>query len=1277
MLRATRTDSCCRPRREDPQNPGTSGRVVTDAFISLEVTPGGGDQGAGAGGGQGVGGEGQSVAKADGQVCFTTLQCDEPQAYSVTLQLCALDPELVLIMKPSWCAIRDESGLVVGFTALSSSTCETSGAFALEVWMNIHSGASAACESAGGGSGHGYLLFPCISNVSVGGWSIQNGPIVFAFTGTTRRGSGWGRGPYNVRFENGAAKPLPCPVRPQADFVHFVTTFPPPEVECGIQPVDGGIPEAPVVRLQRGSASQPCLVQLRADNAGYGPLLVIWGDGTPADEVAEGQVVTHLYNGTCEDEDSPPVQRTIKVCDRTYPQVCTTHRIEVPLPPDAPQLKILQDPDDLSGKTVLVEVTLPSQAWCGSPDAEAVACACPGESEIGMWGIKVDWGEDGGEGRIQYIAVGPDCTAVLRHRYTADGRYPIKVCRNDIPTFCSRGEYIAGGLRPEVRFVSWSSSCGATIEISNHGHGSVSVDWGDGTPVQRGVAEGRATHAYRGAVGRSFTVRVCSEDIDGGCQSVRTPVCTGGGQDLVKVVATCDADDSSRLAVLVTADNAGHGTVTVTAPGATLSDSENAGDGQDVTKVVYPAGTTGSRTITARDPDEPEREGSATVTLPCTSSGLVAVATCESPYVVSVSATGGKFPMKVAWGDGSESVLNEGQAATHTYNQWKPGDPLDPARPAMSALGGPIALAQQTRVHQQIALYLTGSAAVYTTQVLEGGIRLEGETTAPTYEDRARRGDLIITRLSASGAVAGRMYARRFDHGAALGVEVVGSTHYLWLGCDAAEAAAGSDGYARKIARVPYTNNAVLDQGDPGVEVFDPRPNDDHLTASLDLDHNQIGVRYHNSGNTFLIVYKLDDFKARRFGSPVYGPVRIEVLEHYQAWALYGQYAYTTYGYPYADDNPPPGDSRFTVVDAKTGQRVGPVVPNNQFPDLDYREPEGIQVINYGGGPMLMWTFATGASSARRLRLFGAGPFAPQGPVSITVTSADGKEVTAEGVTEIPCTPSGEKPTGTFACARTANPDGLIGELTITKPAAGTVTVDWGDGSAKESVELPGGSPVRHAYAAAAGGYQVKITSGAQTSDAIATGKIPCAQVPPGEQVTAQLEACPDNPSRVTISYTNPTGRGVKIFWTSTTAPTVMPTARDTVTAPRDYPAGDYTITVVDVQDADNRATVGPFQIPCQNPGAITAVVSCAAAENPEGRRVELDVAGAAGLVDVDWGDGQPPQTNLDPDDGIEYAYTAASTAGYTVRVTPKGAGGGTAGPTVVAQGSPIRIPCT
>ena len=1182
VLRATKLDGCCRPIFENPDNPGGSGQVTTDAFINIVVSPDGGDNG----GGQQS--EQNPVTKADGQVCFTTVSCPAPTNYGISLELCALDPELVLIMKPSWCPVRDSAGTIIGFTGVSSGGCDPSG-FALEVWMNVYSGAGAACAQSRGGSQYGYMLFPCITGVQIGQWTIANGPVTFQFSGTTRRSSGWGKGPYNVLMDGTRPTPLPCPVRPNADFVQFVTTFLPPEAECGVQPVDGGIPEPAEVFIKRGSNVTGCLVELRSDNHGYGPVRVRWGDGAET-ELREGEIGQHRYSGSCGDPGADPVRYTLTVCDAQYPQICTTRTLTVPLAADEPVINCRQDPTDATGRTVLVEVDLPTQAWCGPPDADTVACACTGESPIGYWGLQVDWGEDEVGDQRQYVAAGDDCHVTLRHTYTADGRFPIKVCRNDQPNFCSRCTYVAGGLRPDVTFISWDQTCTATLNVDNNGHGTVSIDWGDGTTKQNGLSEGAITHSYAEGLGRSFLIMVCSEAIDGGCRSVQTPVCTGGGADLVAVHAACDPTDPGGRTFKVTADNRGHGSVTITATGnAQIDDPTNAGDGQDITTVVFRSDNEGQRTITAADPDEPARTGADTVTVPC-QPGAEATAICDPTDDHHVTLRPGpstKYPITVDWSDGTVQTYQAGATIEHRY--WKETDPLQPQHAATALPGTPIKLSQTT-VHQQCDID-HGTGDLYFTQVINGGRKLTGETKAIDGTDRERYGHLAINRV-VDGKLASTMYligdtpgpARGFDHGSGIGVMHDGSTVHLFTGIDPTDQGAGSNGYATKIARFTYSANKVLSANGSGIDRYDPRPDSDHLNPCLDLEHGNIAVRHRTSDNQYHItVWKLDDFLAHSYGKPVYDAKVNDTTQPgagaYQCWCVYGKFVYHFYGTGGQDD------AYFTITDiSKSTGAVVARIDNKQYPDLVYREAESIFVMPTDQGPRLAWGFATGKTGARQANIYATPPHRTQQQVQITVKDADNHSTVATGVTTIPCTttPQPENPTVTAA-------------------------------------------------------------------------------------------ECPADRNKVQIHYTNPNRRGVRIYWIPQDPnPTTHTAAEGTVTSPREYAPGSYTIRVQDVENSSKSSEI-TMCLPC---GTIAPDVDCAPpANNPGGRTVVLHVDPCAHFpLNVDWGDGKSDQ-NLDPTKEHLHTYDPPGEAeddAWTVRVSDVNNPSG-----VQATGTPITLPCT
>lgn len=302
-------------------------------------------------------------------------------------------------------------------------------------------------------------------------------------------------------------------------------------------------------------------------------------------------------------------------------------------------------------------------------------------------------------------------------------------------------------------------------------------------------------------------------------------------------------------------------------------------------------------------------------------------------------------------------------------------DPLDPSLPASILLGGPVDLSQGT-VHQQAA-FDDQTGEVYATQVISGGRQLAGESAPVSFADRARRGDFAINRVSPEGALLGTMYVRGFDHGAALGVQRSAGTVYMWTGYDAVEAPTGSNGYARKVARFEFVNEAVLDVGDPGIDVYDHAgAGRDHVTVSVDTAHDQIALRYHDSGDYLITVYKLSTFTPASPGPPVYAERQVLVETEFQTWVIFGEYVYNWHGHAKEPDEPL--NRLFFTIYSLPASGVIREITNDQYPDLTYREAESICVKDQATeAPLLVWGVATNTTGDRRMNLYAPVPLPP------------------------------------------------------------------------------------------------------------------------------------------------------------------------------------------------------------------------------------------------------------------------------------------------------------
>ncbi|WP_137994093.1 signaling protein [Streptomyces vilmorinianum] len=277
--------------------------------------------------------------------------------------------------------------------------------------------------------------------------------------------------------------------------------------------------------------------------------------------------------------------------------------------------------------------------------------------------------------------------------------------------------------------------------------------------------------------------------------------------------------------------------------------------------------------------------------------------------------------------------------------------------------GREIAL-KQGRVHQQVAFdSVTGLA--YVTQIISDGRQLADEPAPVPGADRDRRGDLCINEVTPDGTVRSVMYLRGVGHGGGLGVEHTDGRPWLWLETDADPVDSGF-AYGKRIGRVAFTPDAVVDAGSEQIEVFDPVPGSSRTTPSLDVDHGRIGVRHGPHDAEEYRVYDLDAFKRRDF-TPLYSfPARYRT----QSWCLYGDLVYQNEGSAYGADNPIPGNSWWNVYDVTTGQMIERRF-NTTALELSHRETEAITVRPTLNGPQLVFGFATQEPGPRRMALFG------------------------------------------------------------------------------------------------------------------------------------------------------------------------------------------------------------------------------------------------------------------------------------------------------------------
>lgn len=173
-LRATRLDGCGNPVL------GPDSTVVTKGFISVALTANIEE------------GEEINVTNANGDVCVLDTPCPKFLNYSVEINFCDVNPALFNLMSGQPLVTNGTD--TVGFRMNSEiSVCDSG--FALELWTGVPTEACAPGVSAS----YGYLLLPFIQGGVLGDFTVENAAINFTLTGArTKKGSGWGVGPYNV-----------------------------------------------------------------------------------------------------------------------------------------------------------------------------------------------------------------------------------------------------------------------------------------------------------------------------------------------------------------------------------------------------------------------------------------------------------------------------------------------------------------------------------------------------------------------------------------------------------------------------------------------------------------------------------------------------------------------------------------------------------------------------------------------------------------------------------------------------------------------------------------------------------------------------------------------------------------------------------------------------------------------------------------------------------------------------------------------------------------------
>lgn len=326
-MRVTRVDSLGRPV------PGPCSTVVTSGFVTVEMTA------------EIEEGETTTVRTAGGDVCVSERGCDSLNWYNLTIEFCQVDPDLFSMINPTWTKLLDYNGETIGWEESHNYSCDAG--FAIEIWSDV-SGYTASDPRAEGA--WVYYLLPMVVGGTLGDLTIENGAVTFRITGRTKKGSQWGRGPYNVMRNPpvGECGPLITPFNPDAPRRIFLTTCRPPEPVCGCQPLSS--PDGPQAEVTEDT-TDTTRMSVQAAVTGTGPFTVDWGDGSTENLPSGLAGKIHRYGKTG--------TYTVAIYPTATPSQATFTRVTVPFSGTAPQRQlrafVSEDTSDPARQTATAE----------------------------------------------------------------------------------------------------------------------------------------------------------------------------------------------------------------------------------------------------------------------------------------------------------------------------------------------------------------------------------------------------------------------------------------------------------------------------------------------------------------------------------------------------------------------------------------------------------------------------------------------------------------------------------------------------------------------------------------------------------------------------------------------------------------------------------------------------------------------------------------------------------------------------------------------------------
>jgi len=494
--RFTRLDALGRP----VYGPGNS--AVTKGIIQATFTP------------NTTEGEGISVQNFAGEQCVSApAPCASIDNWTVSIQFCAVDPCIVLLMYPSWIPYYNDFGDITGFQIVGGLSCTTG--YGLEIWGNTGSASTSGVQCGpGAASAFKYVLTPRLVGSVPGEIVIANDATTFTFNGTTTGPVGWRKGPYLVDIVNGVPSTLREPMVDASQLLMIDTQVAPPAPTDGCVNLPRPIPEEASLIIDADPANDTGMcVRVIVDNHGYGPVTINWGDGTEPEQAADCSVATHCYE----------TEGTYSICvaDQQTPVISVCRDVVIPIVTDEPVLTVDADPNN--DMCIIATVDMPVHS-----DGR----------------VELDWG-DGSE--RSEATVTPGTPATFTHCYDTPSVYQIRAIRVEQPMYVAT-ETIIVPTQQNPTISAVVSDMTVTLTVDNHGNGLTSIDWGDGTSSSGPATDGgTVTHIYEEPGTYEITVISVANPL---ARATTTVVIGDDPGDLVATVAADPADPTGMTAVV-------------------------------------------------------------------------------------------------------------------------------------------------------------------------------------------------------------------------------------------------------------------------------------------------------------------------------------------------------------------------------------------------------------------------------------------------------------------------------------------------------------------------------------------------------------------------------------------------------------------------------------------------------------------------------------------------------------------------------------------------------